>query len=142
MNLGKKDSWKAAAVAAVFCCVAGAGAADLGNELGQKFLPPASDMLTFTTVSQKLHEMDVEADVAWTKLADRATLVSQVRKEQGNTHQRIAAIVTLRIDDTTIAFAANNSTDFLHFCRHVHLTDSSCIIIATILISNVAQGTC
>ena len=72
MNLGKKDSWKAAAVAAVFCCVAGAGAADLGNELGQKFLPPASDMLTFTTVSQKLHEMDVEADVAWTKLADRA----------------------------------------------------------------------
>ena len=72
MNLGKKDSWKAAAVAAVFCCVAGAGAADLGDELGQKFLPPASDMLTFTTVSQKLHEMDVEADVAWTKLADRA----------------------------------------------------------------------
>ena len=72
MNLVKKDSWKAAAVAAVFCCVGGASAADLGKELGQKFLPSASDMLTFTTVSQKLHEMDVEADVAWTKLVDRA----------------------------------------------------------------------
>ena len=47
-------------------------AADLGQELGRKFLPPASDMLTFTTVSQKLHEMDVEADAAWTRLAGRA----------------------------------------------------------------------
>ena len=42
MNLGKKDSWKAAAVAAVFCCVAGAGAADLGNELGRR-LPRAQE---------------------------------------------------------------------------------------------------
>ena len=46
--------------------------ADLTESLAQKFLPPASDMLTFTTVSQKLHEMDVDADVAWTKLANRA----------------------------------------------------------------------
>ena len=46
--------------------------ADLTKELAQKFLPAASDMLTFTTVSQKLHEMDVDADVAWTKLANRA----------------------------------------------------------------------
>ena len=48
------------------------GSADMGKALAQKFLPPASDMLTFTTISQKLHEMDVDADVAWTKLADRA----------------------------------------------------------------------
>ena len=67
----KKDSWRTAAVAAVFCFAAGVCAADLDKELGRKFLPSASDMLTFTTVSQKLHEMDVEADVAWTKLADR-----------------------------------------------------------------------
>ena len=81
MALMRKDSWKAAAVAAVFCCVSGvnAAAADvserippLASEIGRKFLPSASDMLTFTTISQKLHEMDVEADVAWTKLAGRA----------------------------------------------------------------------
>ena len=71
MNLMLKDSWRTAAIAAVFCCVAGMSAADLGSELGRKFLPSASDMLTFTTISQKLHEMDVEADVAWTKLAGR-----------------------------------------------------------------------
>lgn len=51
-------------------CVA--ALADIGDALGQKFLPPASDMLTFTTISQKLHEMDVEADLAWTKIASRA----------------------------------------------------------------------
>ena len=48
------------------------GSANMGKALAQKFLPAASDMLTFTTISQKLHEMDVDADVAWTKLADRA----------------------------------------------------------------------
>ena len=54
------------------CLLGAAGAhADLGKALGDKFLPPASDMLTFTTVSQRLHEMDVEADLAWTKLKDR-----------------------------------------------------------------------
>ena len=46
--------------------------ANMEKALAQKFLPAASDMLTFTTISQKLHEMDVDADVAWTKLADRA----------------------------------------------------------------------
>ena len=45
--------------------------AGLDAELGRKFLPAASDMLTFTTVSQKLHEMDVDADLAWTGLANR-----------------------------------------------------------------------
>ena len=46
--------------------------ADMEKELGDKFLPSASDMLTFTTVSQKLHEMDVEADLGWTKISSRA----------------------------------------------------------------------
>ena len=59
------------AAAACVCC-GSAGAANLGKELSKKFLPAASDMLTFTTISQKLHEMDVDADVAWTKLAGRA----------------------------------------------------------------------
>ena len=48
-----------------------AASADLGSELGRTFLPPASDMLTFTTISQKLHQMDVDADVAWTRLTSR-----------------------------------------------------------------------
>lgn len=49
-----------------------ASAEGLGKALGQRFLPPASDMLTFTTISQKLHEMDVDADQAWTRCTDRA----------------------------------------------------------------------
>ena len=52
----------------LFCLAVSAG---LDKELGKKFLPAASDMLTFTTISQKLHEMDVDADLAWTRLADR-----------------------------------------------------------------------
>lgn len=53
-------------------CLAVSAGMDVGEALGQKFLPPASDMLTFTTISQKLHEMDVDADQAWTKLSSRA----------------------------------------------------------------------
>ena len=49
-----------------------ASAADIGKELGQRFLPPKSEMLTFTTISQKLHEMDVDADMAWTRITGRA----------------------------------------------------------------------
>ena len=44
----------------------------LAKALGQAFLPAKSDMLTFTTISQKLHEMDVDADVAWTRLSSKA----------------------------------------------------------------------
>ena len=90
MSLMNKDSWKAAAFAAVFCCAYGSIVADssttgLADELGKKFLPPASDMLTFTTISQKLHEMDVDADEAWTKLANRAEY-DEYRKEM---HKRM-----------------------------------------------------
>ena len=57
-------------LSASFACAA--AMADMRGELAKTFLPPASDMLTFTTISQKLHEMDVEADLAWTKLSTRA----------------------------------------------------------------------
>ena len=62
-------------------CVA--ALADMGKALGQKFLPPASDMLTFTTISQKLHEMDIEADLAWTKIASRADYDSYRKQMHG-----------------------------------------------------------
>ena len=58
--------------ALAFAACATVQAADLGKELGQRFLPPKSEMLTFTTISQKLHEMDVDADIAWTKLSGQA----------------------------------------------------------------------
>ena len=57
--------------------------ADMKEALGKKFLPAASDMLTFTTISQKLHEMDVDADVAWTKLGDRAEYDAYRRRMHG-----------------------------------------------------------
>ena len=70
MFLGVKDMKKLIVLSVGLSCLA--VSADMGKALGQKFLPAASDMLTFTTISQKLHEMDVEADLAWTKLANRA----------------------------------------------------------------------
>ena len=60
------------ACAAAMLAASSGSAADVGKALGEKFLPPASDMLTFTTISQKLHEMDMDADMAWTKLSGRA----------------------------------------------------------------------
>ena len=69
-----KVGFSLALSAAFVCCATGSAlaAASMGKELSKRFLPAASDMLTFTTISQKLHEMDVDADVAWTKLAGRA----------------------------------------------------------------------
>ena len=68
-------------VSAGLSCLA--ASADIGKALGQKFLPPASDMLTFTTISQKLHEMDVDADVAWMKLSSRAEYDAYRRQMHG-----------------------------------------------------------
>ena len=68
-------------VSAGLSCLA--ASADIGKALGQKFLPPASDMLTFTTISQKLHEMDVDADVAWMKLSNRAEYDAYRRQMHG-----------------------------------------------------------
>lgn len=70
----------------VFCAVALFAAtvsADMKEALGKKFLPAASDMLTFTTISQKLHEMDVDADVAWTRLGDRSEYDAYRRQMYG-----------------------------------------------------------
>lgn len=65
-------SQSAAALAVSLCVAVSAYASsDLAPEIGRKFLPAASDMLTFTTISQKLHEMDVDADEAWRKLSSR-----------------------------------------------------------------------
>ena len=64
-----------AGAAAVVAFASGAHScspAELANELGKCFLPRASDMLTFTVISQKLHEMDMDADAAWMKLSSRA----------------------------------------------------------------------
>ncbi len=59
-------------VVLTLCCAACSPLlADLGAELGRGFLPPASDLLTFNTVSQRLHEMDVDADEAWRRLSGR-----------------------------------------------------------------------
>lgn len=66
-------------------------AADLASEMGRRFLPSASDMLTFTTVSQKLHEMDVDADAAWTALRDRAEYDAYRKAMHGRMLQAIGA---------------------------------------------------
>lgn len=70
-----KKSFLFSAVFCSFACSAG-----IQNELSKRFLPPASDKLTFATVSQKLHEMDIEADLAWTRLPDRAAYDAYRRK--------------------------------------------------------------
>ena len=63
------------------------GAASLSDELGCKFLPKASSTLTFSTVSQKLHEMDAQADRAWSLVEDRAAYDAKRRAM----HERMLA---------------------------------------------------
>lgn len=88
----KPSVWTKSGMLLALCCVGSASLfADLGAELGRKFLPAASDLLTFNTVSQKLHEMDVDADEAWLKLSGRAEYDSYRKTMHGNMLAAIGA---------------------------------------------------
>ena len=49
--------------------------------------------------------------------------------------------MALWIDDSTIAFTADNSSNLFHLCCYVDLTNSCGTVFATMLLCNIAQGT-
>ena len=67
--------------------------------------------------------------------------MSQTTQEKSNTNKGITTIVTLWIDNTSIAFATNYSVDILHLGSNIHLTYCSSCIFATMLLRYIAKRT-
>ncbi len=65
----------------------------------------------------------------------------QVTEEQGNTYQSIASVVTGRINNSTIAFATDNSAYLFHLGSYIHFAYSRSGIFLTVLTCYVTQRT-
>ena len=65
----------------------------------------------------------------------------QVAEEEGYAHEGIAAIMGCWVDDTAVAFAADDGVGLLHLGHHIHLAHSSSVVLLAILAGYVAQGT-
>ena len=77
-----------------------------------------------------------------TKLAYLTTLLSETAKEQSDTYEGVATVVALRIDNSTITLATDNSANFLHLCSNVNLAYCSGGVLATMLLGYIAQSAC
>ena len=75
------------------------------------------------------------------ELAYLAAFLCQLRQEEGNTHEGITAIVAGRIDNTAIAFTADDGTDLLHECGDVHLAYCRSAVLAAMTLGDIAQRT-
>ena len=62
------------------------------------------------------------------------------RQEEHDAYEGVAAVVTCRVDDATVAFAADDGSHFLHLCGDIDLAHSSCKVLASVLLSDIAQG--
>ena len=62
-------------------------------------------------------------------------------KEQGNTHQGIASVVAGGINDSTIAFAADNSAYLFHLGSYVHFTYGGSVILLVVFTGYITQCT-
>ncbi len=79
--------------------------------------------------------------VSFAQRGNRALVGRQLRKEQSNAHQRIAAIVQLRHNNAPVAFAANYGLNFFHFLHHVHFANGRSIIGRTVFqLCDLFQG--
>ena len=66
--------------------------------------------------------------------------VCQVAEEEGNADEGITAIVGGGVDDTAVAFTADDGVGLLHLCHHVHFAYSGSIVLLAVLAGHVAQG--
>ena len=78
---------------------------------------------------------------AGTEFAHLAAFVSQTAQEEGDTNEGITTIMALWIDDSTIAFTTDDCVNILHLGSNIHLAYSSCGVLATMLLGNIAEGT-
>ena len=70
-----------------------------------------------------------------------AALLCQLRQEEGDTHEGITAIVAGRIDNTAIAFTADNGTYLLHECGDIDFANGRCAVLAAMTLGDIAQRT-
>ena len=75
------------------------------------------------------------------QLTGCAALLGAAGEEEDNAYKGIAAIVAFGIDDTTVAFAADDSPHFLHLRGDVDLADGCGGVLPAVLLCHVAQGT-
>ena len=66
--------------------------------------------------------------------------VCQMAEEEGNAYEGITAIVGGGVDDTAVAFTADDGVGLLHLCHHVHFAYSGSIVLLAVLAGHVAQG--
>ena len=79
--------------------------------------------------------------ISRTELACLHTLLGQIGKDKGYANQSITSVMSSGIDYSAIAFAADNSTRFLHLGNNIHLTHGSSVVLTAILAGNIAQST-
>ena len=76
-----------------------------------------------------------------TQLTGLLALLCHIAQEEGYAYKGIAAIVTLGIDYSTVAFAANYGSHLLHHGGHVDLAHSRSCVLSAVAPSDVAQRT-
>lgn len=96
------------------------------------------DIDTWTEVDTVLGD-DV-IGVCGTELGEAHLGLGHLREHEGDTYKRVAAIVALRINDTAIAFAANDGVGLLHHGDDIHLADSRGGVGAAVTLGDVAEG--
>src|SRR5690606_29617874 len=69
----------------------------------------------------------------------RHLFIREVRKEQGNANESITAVVEVRINDAAVAFSADDGIVFFHGSNYVHLSNCRGIVLAAVLLRDVAQ---
>ena len=75
-----------------------------------------------------------------TQLADGAVFLGQGSEEEGDAYEGVTTIVALGIDDSAVAFAADDGTYFLHLRGDIDLADGRGCILATVFLRDIAQG--
>ena len=84
---------------------------------------------------------DAVVGIEGADLAATLSAFGHVGQEEGDAHERVATVVQLRIDDTSVALAANHSVGLLHHLHHVHLAHCGRGVRHSVLVGYVLQGT-
>ena len=79
--------------------------------------------------------------IGGTKLAGCHALLGHIGQDESDAYKSVAAVMGSRIDDATVAFAADDSVCLFHLRHDVHFAHGCCVVLAAIFAGDVAQGT-
>ena len=117
-------------------------AIDIGNLVrGETLLHFRQDRVHVNLRSQlNLLLRDEIRRIRGTQLGGFHLLLCQMRQEEGDAHQCVAAIMASGINHAAIALATNHGTGLLHLSDHVHLAHGSGVVFASMRTGHIAQG--